>query len=231
MSSQNGARTDTLLNSLRSTINHDLPNMVVALKGLLQMLEREEKGRLSPSGQEYLARLFRVSHRLQNALTTMRSINKVQEGAALPEAVRLAELVRAGRGRKIRGPLRCRRRETDRIHVGGTFEVEAGERVLLLDPAPHLEPHEALLDAAGRLGRSQLVAALAAAKPRPFTPEWLPQQEVLGRLARPRGGAHVVQGPPGSGKTWLIAQLALQRQQWQVVDTTLRHIWMKARTA
>jgi DNA-binding PadR family transcriptional regulator len=27
------------------------------------------------------------------------------------------------------------------------------------------------------------------------------------------------------------AQLALQRQQWQVVDSTLRHIWMKARTA
>ena len=24
---------------------------------------------------------------------------------------------------------------------------------------------------------------------------------------------------------------AVQRQQWQVVDTTLRHIWMKARTA
>jgi DNA-binding PadR family transcriptional regulator len=27
------------------------------------------------------------------------------------------------------------------------------------------------------------------------------------------------------------AQLALQRQQWQVVDSTLRYIWMKARTA
>ena len=27
------------------------------------------------------------------------------------------------------------------------------------------------------------------------------------------------------------AQLALQRQQWQVVDSTLRGIWMKARTA
>ena len=26
-------------------------------------------------------------------------------------------------------------------------------------------------------------------------------------------------------------QLALQREQWSVVDSTLRHIWMKARTA
>ncbi len=125
----------------------------------------------------------------------------------------LAELAKAAKGRMAKGPLRCRRREKEKLQLVGNLEVEAGERVLVLDPAPHLEPHEALVDAAGKMGRSSAVAALAGAHPKPFAPQWLPQAEVLSALATPRKGVHVVQGPPGSGKTWLIAELALRRQR------------------
>lgn len=125
----------------------------------------------------------------------------------------LAELSRAARGRIPRHPPRCRSREKDRLVLEGELELDEGEKVLLLDTAPHLEPWEALLDASGKLSRSQTVAALAGRKATPFSPIWLPQEAVLTELARGKKGVKVVQGPPGSGKTHLIAQLALQRQR------------------
>ncbi len=129
------------------------------------------------------------------------------------EGATLAEFVRSVRTRLPARPLRCRRREKDRVDLAGKLDVSTGDRVLLLDSAPHLDPHEALLDSAGKLSRSPSVAALAAAQPRPFAPRWMPQAEVLTSLSTPSKGVKVVQGPPGSGKTWLIAELALRRQR------------------
>lgn len=129
------------------------------------------------------------------------------------EGTTLAEFVRSVRTRLPPRPMRCRRREKDKLELAGKLDVRNGERVLILDSAPHLEPHEALLDAAGKLSRSPTVAALAGAKPRAFAPQWLAQADVLAGLSTPRRGVHVVQGPPGSGKTWLIAELALRRQR------------------
>jgi hypothetical protein len=79
---------------LKPTINHDLPNLLVALRGLLQMLKAEEGERLSPTGQDYLQRLSAVSQKLQNMVAGLRQINKVSSLAAMAEDIVLAELVR-----------------------------------------------------------------------------------------------------------------------------------------
>lgn len=131
----------------------------------------------------------------------------------LTEATTLAELVRAAKGHVPRHPPRCRSREKEKLVLGGDLELDAGDRVLLLDPAPHTEPNEALLDASDRIVRSASVAALAGAKAKAFAPHWLGQEEVLAALSKPKRGTRVVQGPPGSGKTHLIAELALRRQR------------------
>jgi light-regulated signal transduction histidine kinase (bacteriophytochrome) len=54
-------RSSRLLRTMHTVLSHDLPNQVVALQSLLQMLELEEAGRLSEEGQEYVTRLRRVA--------------------------------------------------------------------------------------------------------------------------------------------------------------------------
>jgi hypothetical protein len=83
-----------LMELLRPTIHHDLPNMLVALQGLLQMLRQEEAGRLSPAGQEYLQRLSAIAQKLQGTVSALRHISKADNSTTPSERIALAELLR-----------------------------------------------------------------------------------------------------------------------------------------
>ncbi len=83
-----------LLDLLRPTIHHDLPNMLVAFQGLLQMLGQEENSRLSLVGQDYLQRLTALGQKLQAAVTILRQISKAECTQVPCERVDLGELIR-----------------------------------------------------------------------------------------------------------------------------------------
>jgi hypothetical protein len=78
---------------LRPTLSHDLPNMLVALQGLLQMLRQEETNRLSSGGLEYLKRLSALGQKLQGMVTTLRQLSRLS-GAAPAEEIAVAEMLR-----------------------------------------------------------------------------------------------------------------------------------------
>lgn len=83
-----------VLASLRPLLHHDLPNQLVALHGLLQMLRIEEQAHLSAEGREFLDRLLALSERLQQVLTGIRSLSKLLWESAVPERIPLSDLIR-----------------------------------------------------------------------------------------------------------------------------------------
>jgi signal transduction histidine kinase len=88
------ARAERLLGDMQRSINHDLPNQMVAILGLLQVLELEEQGRLSPEGRDYLRRLAAITRRVQETLTLLRAIGRAAADAGPAENVTLADLAR-----------------------------------------------------------------------------------------------------------------------------------------
>jgi signal transduction histidine kinase len=87
------ARLERLLHACRRGLNHDLTNQLVALRGLLQLLEQDEADRLSPSGQDYIRRLLGVGERTQALAHTLRDLSRLAGVAPPAEAVALPELV------------------------------------------------------------------------------------------------------------------------------------------
>jgi light-regulated signal transduction histidine kinase (bacteriophytochrome) len=51
------ARAERILRGMHKVYSHDLPNQLVVLQSLLQLLQMEELDRLSPDGREYVERL------------------------------------------------------------------------------------------------------------------------------------------------------------------------------
>lgn len=87
-------RKARLWDLLRPTLNHDLPNMLVALQGLLQMLKLEQEESLNPAGQDYLQRLLTLSQKLQNTSGILKSLNKSLNNIPLAEPILLSEFIR-----------------------------------------------------------------------------------------------------------------------------------------
>jgi hypothetical protein len=92
-SSQEIARFQRLFAACQRGLNHDLTNQLVALQGLLQLLEMDEFDRLTPTGQEYLKRLKSVGQRTLSLARTLRDLTRVVEPATRPEVVHLPTLV------------------------------------------------------------------------------------------------------------------------------------------
>jgi signal transduction histidine kinase len=86
------ARAERVLACFQRALGHDLPNQLVALRGLLQVLELEEGGRLSAEGRDYLRRLATVTGRLQDLLGTLKTIGRAAADPGPAEEVSLAEL-------------------------------------------------------------------------------------------------------------------------------------------
>jgi len=93
-SAGNGQRAFRLLRNLRKVLNHDLPNQVVVVHGLLQLLKMDEKGRLSAEGQEYLNRSEAACKRVLHVLDTLKKILDIDNMPTGKESVSLVELLR-----------------------------------------------------------------------------------------------------------------------------------------
>jgi light-regulated signal transduction histidine kinase (bacteriophytochrome) len=57
------AQPEEVLRGMHKALAHDLPNQIVALQGLLQLLDQDESAALSPDGREFLMRLHGAARR------------------------------------------------------------------------------------------------------------------------------------------------------------------------
>lgn len=80
------------LKALQSIVNHDLPNMLVAIQGLMQLLEMDEEGNLSENGKDYIRRMRDMIGKAQSVTGTLRSISSVRAKMTLPETISLNNL-------------------------------------------------------------------------------------------------------------------------------------------
>jgi hypothetical protein len=88
------ARAERVLATVQQALNHDLPNLLVAIQGLLQVVELEEAERLSASGQDCLRRAAASTRRVHETLTMLRALGRAAAEAGPAEEVALAELAR-----------------------------------------------------------------------------------------------------------------------------------------
>ncbi len=88
------SRSDRLIRSIQPTINHDIPNLLVVMQGFMQILDEEEKERLSTEGRNYINRLLHVLGRLQNISIALKGILKAETNLAHPEEISLPEFIR-----------------------------------------------------------------------------------------------------------------------------------------
>jgi light-regulated signal transduction histidine kinase (bacteriophytochrome) len=78
--------------------NHDLPNEMVALQSLLQLLSIEEAKNLSGEGQEYLRRLQNAAKRASNLVRLLKEMGRLNSYNCAAEAIDLANLARELQG-------------------------------------------------------------------------------------------------------------------------------------
>src|SRR5688500_10101431 len=71
---------DGLLEILRKSLAHDLPNQLVALQGLARVLEMEEGDRLGPDGKDYLRRMAAGAQRAHANIRSLAEMVKLELG-------------------------------------------------------------------------------------------------------------------------------------------------------
>jgi hypothetical protein len=91
-------RSDRLLRTMRPVLSHDLPNQLVALQGLLQMLELDEAASLGAPAQETVFRLQRVARRTCEMARFLREVERLGSYQCRLEEVQLARLMREVQG-------------------------------------------------------------------------------------------------------------------------------------
>jgi sigma-B regulation protein RsbU (phosphoserine phosphatase) len=82
-----------LLASLEKALSHDLPNQLVAILGLVRLLETEEGGRLGAEGQDYLRRIHAGVERSQRLVSTLVDSVRAARRSEPAQPIALAELI------------------------------------------------------------------------------------------------------------------------------------------
>jgi light-regulated signal transduction histidine kinase (bacteriophytochrome) len=88
------ARAERLLRGMYKVCSHDLPNQMVVLQSLLQMLQMEELDRLSPDGQEYVTRLSSAALRAGALVRFLKEMGRLYGYQPQFEEVSLTALAR-----------------------------------------------------------------------------------------------------------------------------------------
>jgi signal transduction histidine kinase len=83
---------EQLLALFRQAMGHDMPNHLVALQGLVRLLEMDEKDRLSPAGQDYLRRLTAIQQRVEALVRMLSDICRAGRNQQPPERLSLGEV-------------------------------------------------------------------------------------------------------------------------------------------
>jgi hypothetical protein len=87
-------RAVRLLTAMHPVLSHDLPNQLVTLQGLLQLLEAEGVLPEGSDGHEYLRRLLRVAQKANDQVRILRDLVRLSPGRRRLETVTAADLLR-----------------------------------------------------------------------------------------------------------------------------------------
>jgi hypothetical protein len=87
-------RADRLLRKMHPVLSHDLPNQMVALQSLLQMLERERADQTTAQDQETVQRLHRVAGKTGTMVRFLRELGRLNTYPCRMEEVQVAGLIR-----------------------------------------------------------------------------------------------------------------------------------------
>lgn len=93
-------QTDRLLQNMHKVLSHDLPNQMVALQSLLQLLRTEEAARLTNEGREYVRRLHSATQRASEMVRFLKEMERIRSTTAMPAPMSLENL-----GRELQGEL------------------------------------------------------------------------------------------------------------------------------
>jgi light-regulated signal transduction histidine kinase (bacteriophytochrome) len=105
-------QADQLLRVVQKVLSHDLPNQMVILQSLLQLLNEEESARLSGDGREYVRRLLNATKRASEMVRFLKEMGRVSAFTSKSETISLSALVRELQG------------ELQRLHPAKQFEFD-----------------------------------------------------------------------------------------------------------
>ncbi len=88
------ARAERLLGCFQTAVAHDLPNQLVALQGLLRMLQADAANRLDADGHELLMRLVVLSQRSHALVHELAELGRLGREPPAADGIDLAEVVR-----------------------------------------------------------------------------------------------------------------------------------------
>jgi signal transduction histidine kinase len=87
-------RAERMLACHQMALGHELPNHLVALSGLLQLLATEEESQLGADGREYLRRIMAATQRVQTLVGRLAEMGRVLRDSWQVERVALNEALR-----------------------------------------------------------------------------------------------------------------------------------------
>jgi len=87
-------RADHLLRVMHPVFSHDLPNQMVAMQGLLQLIEQHVSFQSGPEGREYFKRLTRVAGRAANMVQFLKEVGRLDTYERRVDEISLAKVVR-----------------------------------------------------------------------------------------------------------------------------------------
>jgi light-regulated signal transduction histidine kinase (bacteriophytochrome) len=95
------AQADRLLKQMHQVCSHDLPNQLVVLQSLLELLSLEESADLGDEGREYVRRLQNATRHASGMVRFLKEMASLKTRVARMEPIALSQL-----GRELQGGLR-----------------------------------------------------------------------------------------------------------------------------
>jgi two-component system NtrC family sensor kinase len=93
-SDQSVGPRDRLLAAYQQALGHELPNRLVAIQGLVQLLQLEEADKLGPEGREYLDQLAGLSRRAHELVRGLAEVGQAVRAAQATEPAEIADVAR-----------------------------------------------------------------------------------------------------------------------------------------
>src|SRR5258708_7444364 len=87
-------RADHLLACYQMALGHELPNHLVAIRGLTQMLQLDEAEHLGEDGRDYVRRLVGAAQRVQTLVGGLADLGRAMRDSWQVEHVALAEAIK-----------------------------------------------------------------------------------------------------------------------------------------